>query len=82
MKQTNTCPKCKSTDVIKVKPFKSTSTANIIQLTKWGTMFAYFERYICLQCGFIEHYAMLEDKSWQKWINKQREENALDSDFV
>jgi hypothetical protein len=30
----------------------------------------------------MEHYADLEDKAWQKWIEKQRAENALDSDFV
>jgi hypothetical protein len=30
----------------------------------------------------MEHYANLEEKGWQKWINQQREENTLDSDFV
>ena len=82
MKNTNICPKCQSTDVIKLKTFKSTSSSNTVQLTKWGTQSAFFDRYLCLSCGFIEQYADLEDANWQKWIERQKEENALDSDFV
>lgn len=82
MKQNNSCPKCLSTDVTRIKPFKSTSTANMVQLNTWGTQTGYFDRYVCLRCGFMETYANLEEDSWQKWIDKMREENSLDSDFV
>jgi len=82
MKETCICPKCKSADVTKVKAYKATSTNNMILLTKWGTHYTFFDRYVCLSCGFIEHYINLEDKSWQKWVDKQREERTLDSDFV
>jgi len=54
----------------------------MIQLTKWGTHFAYFDRYLCLNCGFTEEYVRLDDSSLQKWILEQREKNSLDSDFV
>jgi len=82
MKQSSICPKCKSTNVVKVKAFKATSTSNLIQLTKWGTQFAFFDRYICTSCGYIEHYADLDEKGWQKWLSKQLEEDSLDTDFV
>jgi predicted nucleic-acid-binding Zn-ribbon protein len=82
MKQTNICPKCQSTDVTRIKAFKGTSNSSMIQLTKWGTHFAYFDRYLCLNCGFTEEYVRLDDSSLQKWILEQRENNSLDSDFV
>ncbi len=81
MKQSNTCPKCKSTDVVRIKAFTGTSTSNTIQLSKWGSH-AYFDRYVCVSCGFIEHYIHLEDKAWLNWLNKQIEEDSLDTDFV
>ncbi len=82
MKESNICPKCKTAGVVRIKAFPGTSTSNMIQLTKWGTRFAYFDRYVCPTCGYMEHYANLEDNAWQNWLNKIREENTLDSDFV
>lgn len=82
MKESSTCPKCQSTDVTRIRPFKGTSTSSLVQLTKWGTVGGYFDRYVCLSCGFMEHYANLEEKGWQKWIDEQRKNNALESDFV
>jgi predicted nucleic-acid-binding Zn-ribbon protein len=82
MKSRNICPKCNSTDVVKVPPFKGTSTSNTVQLTKWGTQAAYFERYICVTCGYMEHYILTDDPAFQKWLEKHIEENSLDSDFV
>jgi hypothetical protein len=82
MKQSNICPKCKSTDVTRIKAFKGTSNSNMIQLTKWGTQLAYFDRYVCLACGFLEEYIRLDDRNMQKWISQQRDQNTLDSDFV
>jgi predicted nucleic-acid-binding Zn-ribbon protein len=82
MKETNICPKCKSTDVIRVKAYSGTSTSNLVQLSKWGTQFGFYDRYVCTQCGFMEHYANLDGKGWQKWLEEKREEKSLDSDFV
>jgi len=82
MKQSNICPKCQSSDVIRIPAFKGTSTSSLIQLTKWGTKFTFFERYICTSCGFIEHYAILDEKGWQKWLDEQKETGSLDSNFV
>lgn len=83
MKQTGICPKCKTAAVLKIKAFKSTSTYySRIQLNKWGTQVAHYDSYICPGCGFIEHYLDLEDKTWQKWLDKKVEEDSLDSDFV
>ena len=82
MKNTFICTKCKSADVTRVKAFKETSTGNMIQLNTWATQNGSFDRYVCLSCGYIEHYANLEEKSWQKWIEKKRGEGSLESDFV
>ena len=82
MKQTNICPKCQSTDVARIEPFKATSGNNYIQLSKWGTQLGYVERYICIKCGFTEQYVDMNDKGWQKWLEEKRKERSLDSDFV
>ncbi|HZV71520.1 MAG TPA: hypothetical protein VFG10_18335 [Saprospiraceae bacterium] len=82
MKQSNICPKCQSSDVVRIPPFKGTSTSSMIQLTKWGTNLTYFDRYICASCGFIEHYANMEERSWQKWLEEQKAKGSLDSNFV
>jgi hypothetical protein len=82
MKESSICPKCKSAGVIRIKAFKGSSTANRVQLSKWGTQFTFFDNYICTSCGFMEHYVNLEDKGWEKWIEKQRANDTLDSEFV
>ncbi len=81
MKKTNTCPKCKSTEVTKL-PVSKYNNTNFIQLSDWGIYHGYFDRFVCLKCGFLEHYANIDQPGWQKWIDKMREENKLDSDFV
>lgn len=81
MKQSSICPKCKSTTVVKIANMK-TAAGNYIQLNIWGTQIAYFDRYICNDCGYMEQYIDVNDKGWQKWYEKQLEENTLDSDFV
>lgn len=65
-----------------MKAYKGTSQSSMLQLTKWGTQFAHFDRYVCTACGFMEHYVILDGKGWQKWLDKQEKENELDSDFV
>ncbi len=82
MKESSICTKCKSSGVIRIKAFKGSSTANRVQLSKWGTQFTFFDNYICTSCGFMEHYVNLEDKGWQKWIEKHRANDTLDSEFV
>ena len=81
MKNSSICPKCKSTTVVKIPQMK-TATSNYIQLTTWGTHNAYFDRYVCNSCGYMEQYVDVDDKGWQKWYEKQLEQNSLDSDFV
>ena len=58
------------------------STGNTVQLNKWGTQLAFFDRYICASCGFIENYANLDDKRWVKWLKKLEKESDTDSEFV
>ncbi|MDZ4748774.1 MAG: hypothetical protein SH808_09820 [Saprospiraceae bacterium] len=82
MKDSGICPKCQSAGVIKVKAFNGNATANRVQLSKWGMQFAFYDNLICSGCGYMEQYLNLEDKGWQKWLKKQKEENALDTDFV
>ncbi len=54
----------------------------MIQLNEWGTHYGFFDRYVCISCGFIEAYANFDLPGWQKWIEKMEKENKLDSDFV
>lgn len=82
MKSTHTCPKCQCTDIVIVKAFPGTSTTNTIQFTKWGTQVGYFDRYICSRCGFIENYANLDSKRWQKWLEKKGADIDPESGFV
>ncbi len=82
MKESNICPKCQSAGVVRVKNFGLASTSNAVRLSQWGAQIAHFDRYVCTACGFIEDYMNLDEKSWQKWIEKQEKENTLDSDFV
>ena len=82
MKSRNICPKCNATDVIRIAPFKAVSTTSRVQLTKWGTQFALYDQYICLSCGFMEHYVHIDDPAFQKWLDKHLKDNSLDSDYV
>ncbi len=82
MKETSICPKCQSTSVARIPAYPSTSQSSVVQLSKWGTHFGHFDRYVCTKCGFLEHYANLEGKGWQKWLDKKQKEDSLDSDFV
>lgn len=82
MKATHTCPKCTSTNLVIVNAFPGTSTSNAVQLTRWGTHIGFFDRYVCAECGFMENYANLEDKRWQKWLEKKIAEADPDSEFV
>ena len=82
MKQSNICPKCKSSDVVHVKNYLFPSTTNVVRLSKWGTQLAHYDRYICADCGYMEEYLDVQEKSWVKWLEEQRANNTLDSDFV
>ncbi len=82
MKATHTCPKCSSKDIVIAEAFPGTSTSNQVQLTKWGTHIGYFDRYVCTACGYIENYATLDDKRWQKWIDKKESEFDSRDEFV
>ena len=74
------CPKCNSSDIIKIGGNRMNSNM-MISLKKWGTMTAAIDRYICLSCGFIEEWVKMDQK-FLKWVEKNRNTGNLDSDFV
>lgn len=61
MKYTGICPKCKLNNVIEIKNNKMNMT-NYLMLNKWGTKLAYYDSYLCSDCGFIEHFVQVDDK--------------------
>ena len=60
MKKTNTCPKCSSTDVVRIEGgFESHD--NRIQID-WSIFSAIpVHRYVCCNCGFSEEWLDQED---------------------
>lgn len=82
MKQTGICPKCQTAGAIRIKPYPSPSQSNVVRLSSWGAQFAHFDRYVCPACGFIEEYLNVEEKGWQKYLQKNQHEDSIDSDFV
>jgi transposase-like protein len=44
MKNTNTCPKCNSQNIVKIPS------------NKRGLMVELYDRYLCCSCGFTEQY--------------------------
>ena len=56
MKQTNTCPKCGSHEIIKPR-FTATGHKNAFQVVPLSTFKAVLiEKYICAKCGYVENY--------------------------
>ena len=82
MKATNICPKCQSSGIIRLQANHGPGSSSIIKLKKWGNQYAYFDRYVCSGCGYMEHYVDLSHKDWQEWLEKKLQEKSLDSDFV
>ena len=80
MKFSFQCPKCSSNRVVKVEgwPYNQTTIAST---TKWGTKKAVIDRYFCLECGYTEEYAQLND-SFLKWGNEMLGKQENDDGFV
>ena len=56
MKQTNTCPKCGSHEIVKPR-ISATGHKHAFQVIPLGTFKAAFvERYVCCDCGYVENY--------------------------
>ncbi len=62
MKNTHTCPKCKSGDIVRVEGSTgSTGSGNHIQVD-WSIFSAIpVHRYVCCSCGFSEEWIDQED---------------------
>ena len=79
MKSSQTCPKCASRKVVKIKPKNSTSQK--LGFGNWGK-YEKKDRYVCITCGYIEEYAVLSTK-FLKWANKNLPKDwEVDEDYV
>ncbi len=80
MKNTFQCPKCDSVDVIRIQGQRYNQN-QIISLSKWATVNAVLDRYICTSCGYTEEWVQL-DKKFEKWVAKNRDKGDLHTEFV
>ncbi|RLD19531.1 MAG: hypothetical protein DRI69_08165 [Bacteroidetes bacterium] len=80
MKHTFQCPKCESTDVIKIEGQRYNQN-HIVSLTNWGTNHAVIDRFLCTHCGYTEEWLQLTSK-FKKWVAKNKDKGNLASDFV
>ena len=69
MRFTHLCPKCNSSEVIKVRG-SSINTHQKIPLNQWSLKSAVLDRYICATCGYTEEYVQLSEV-FNKWAEKQ-----------
>jgi len=53
----------------------------VISLSKWATVNAVLDRYICTSCGYTEEWVQL-DKKFNRWVSKNRDTGSLDTEFV
>lgn len=83
MRFTYECPKCTSSEVVKITG-SNMNNLHKIPLTRWGGKSALIDRYICTNCGFTEEYIHLSDKlkKWLKEELKNQEGTKEDGDFV
>jgi len=69
MKNTNTCSKCQSNDVVYVKGRTgSYGMGNVIMLRAFSPINV--SSYICLNCGFLEEYIEPKDLEKVKKLKK------------
>ena len=79
MKETNTCPKCRSRKIVIVKG--KSSTTHKVNYGNWGRS-EKLNRYICTRCGYLETYIAKSDK-FLKWAKKNiKEVPEEDEGFV
>jgi predicted nucleic-acid-binding Zn-ribbon protein len=79
MKNTNHCPKCDSTRIIKFEgsQFKQHTIA---ATSKWGLNVAIIDRYFCVNCGYTEEYAQLSPK-FKKWANEELDKQGRGGNY-
>ncbi len=72
MKNTNTCPKCHSQEIMRIPDlnyFSDNHYSNIIPTGLFSVARAKITRYICISCGFSE-----------EWVESKKEiQNLLDA---
>jgi len=69
LKESNTCPKCKGTEIIRVEGKSGAyGTGNNIQLGLTTFSAVLVHRYVCCNCGYTEEWINKEDL--QKLIKK------------
>lgn len=62
MKQSNTCPKCQGTDIIRVEgSAKRYGVGNNIPIGLTILTYVKVPRYVCENCGYTEEWIDLED---------------------
>ncbi len=80
MKNTHACPKCQSTDVIRIAGSKMDHNKHL-RLTKWGLKSVLLDRYLCVGCGFTEEWIQF-DNAFDRWVDKNHGRLAQDDGFV
>ena len=80
MKNSFTCVKCASHNVVEVKGWNVNQYSKI-PLTKWSVKSAVVDRYVCMDCGYTEEYVQLTDKVLD-WGNKMFDEQGGGDGFV
>ncbi|MDX1408935.1 MAG: hypothetical protein R3330_12395 [Saprospiraceae bacterium] len=80
MKDSYQCPKCTSTEVIRIEGNRLNQN-QVVSLTKWGTATVVLDRLLCTNCGFTEEWIKIDDK-FRRWLDKNRDKGQLESDFV
>ncbi len=67
MKNTRQCPKCGSTDIVRIpdNPSRHASGNNIYTTTY--TLFGKIPviRYVCCKCGYVENWVEVQKKNYQ-----------------
>ena len=75
MRPPTPCPKCSSTDIIRVPAVKGAyGTGNFITFGLWSSKRVPVTRYMCANCGFTEewideasHIAELRQRFGERW---------------
>ncbi len=69
MKNTNTCPKCPSTDIILIPAQPNNSHSNYIAIGMWAWQTVPVTRFLCGNCGFSEEWIV--GKNWIEQLRKR-----------
>lgn len=61
MKNTNTCPKCQSKDVVNISSQSSNRYTNDLPVGIWSWQTVPLARYVCVNCGFTEEWIAAQE---------------------